>query len=433
MRLFRTRSASKRSNSFKSSSNRTSKSTPTSPLPPPQSFSPPSPRSPKDSPPDFVKRRTKIPLLLLDRPFMSSTEFLIDSRYRNLKLIGAGSYAIVVSAIDSLTNTTVAIKKILSAFASSRMARHTLREIRLLRHLKHPHIVQLLDIDVPHIYESWDEVYLVTPALTMDLRSALDRRAIPAGTVTKRVAYQLLVALAHLHSKGIMHRDVKSRNVLLDDNLNVQLCDLGHSRFYSKANREDELQSPVREPELTGGVTTIIQSAPELSLGAPYDAEVDIWAAACVIAELLHPEHRFLFDNTGRHSHIQEIIDVVGFPGEEMMDSLPEFGSWYLKRQKRTTKGHNRVAELLGPKADPLAVDLLIKMLRFSPKDRLSARKALEHPWFDEVRGGSKDGGGSYDFAMSEPPRKTSKGKLKDLVWGEVVAFHPEAPALGVH
>lgn len=381
---------------------------------------------------EFVKRRVRVQLALLDRPYMSDTEFIVDARYRSLRMLGAGSYGIVVSALDSLTGQRVAIKKIFNAFATSRMARHVLRELRLLRHLRHPHVVQLLDIDVPRMYSAWEEVYIVTPLLTTDLRSALLDRKLEDRTLQKRVAYQTLLALEHLHSVGIMHRDVKSRNLLLDDDMNVQLCDLGRSRFYSKANREDELKVPVKEPELTGGVSTMIQSAPELSLGAPYDAEVDIWAAGCVIAEIVHPEHKFLFDYTSKQSHVQEIIDVVGYPSKEILDILPDFGQWYLKRQRRAKGAKNRVGELLGSNPDPLVVDLLEKMLRFSPKERLSAKHALRHRWFDEIRTNEVEITEPYNFALSEPQRNTSKAELKNLVWEEVVAFHPEAPSLGV-
>lgn len=386
--------------------------------------------------PDFVKRRVKVPLAIIERPLMSETDFIVDARYKSFKLIGSGSYGIVVSAIDSTTNARVAIKKLLNAFANSRMARNVLRELRLLRHLNHPHIVQLLDIDVPRLYDSWDEVYLVTPLLQMDLRDALKQRLFMDQGIKKKIGYQLLQALDHLHSLEIMHRDVKSRNVLLDDGFNVQLCDLGHSRFYSNAVQEDKTDEPPREPELTGRVSTVIQSAPELSLGAPYDAGVDIWAAGCVIAEMVHPEHNFLFDHTNTRSHLREIVDVVGFPSQDELRMLPEFGAWYSKLHERGhSTGRNRIGELLGQSADPVVVDLLEKMLRITPQDRISAKEALQHEWFDEIRGsvGEEAVKEGYNFAMSEPPKRTGKEALKNLVWEEVVAFHPEAPLLGVH
>lgn len=384
---------------------------------------------------EMVKRRVRVQLAIIERPLMTETEFLVDSRYRSVKLIGSGAYGIVCSAIDTQTKSRVAIKKILNAFHHPKMARHVLREVRLLRHLNHPHIVQLLDIDVPQQYRAWTSVYIVTSLLDMDLKTAMKARIIDSPLKQKKVAYQMLLALEHMHSLGLMHRDVKSRNLLLDKDFNVQLCDLGESRFYSLANRDlidEETVKLQEEPELSGVITTMIQSAPELSLGAEYDAEVDIWAAGCVIAELVHKNHEYLFDSTSKQSHVQEIINIVGYPGAEINELLPDHGKWYLKLMKKSSSDRNRIAEKLGPDVDPQALDLVTKMLRFSPKKRLSAQRVLQHPWFDEVRNDESFQKESYDFAKTEPHRKSSKSELKNMVWEEVVAFHPEAPSLGV-
>lgn len=434
---------------------------------------------------------------------MTEVEYFIDARYSKLKVIGSGSFGVVASAIDSTTGQRVAIKKILSAFSTTRSARHVLREVRLLHHLKHRHIVQLLDIDVPAQYRSWDDVYIVTPLLRTDLRSALNDGLLSTPVDQKRVAFQLLLALDHMHSHDLMHRDVKTRNVLLNHDLSsAQLCDLGHSRFYHNCNIDDkpgpsssastcsstssspvqsQLQPPctventfyrafngegnvhedmldqpplspaasmtgaptassddidqTEHPDLTSAVTTMIQSAPEISLSPEYDSKVDIWAAGCVIADIVHPSAT-LFDHTGRRSHMHEILEVVGFPTEDDMRQLPDYSTWFmkLKKQKQSAQGPT-LRQRLGPDVDPEALDLITNMLRFNPHQRPSAQQAMNHPWFDEVRAeltfAEEDE--RYNFAKSEPTRKASRAQLKDLVWKEVVAFHPEAPNLGVH
>ena len=385
---------------------------------------------------EMVKRRVRVSLAILERPLMTETEFLVDARYRSVKLIGSGAYGIVCSAIDSVTRSRVAIKKILNAFSHIRLARRTLREIRLLRHLNHPHIVRLLDVDVPQQYKAWDSVYIVNTLLDMDLKTAMRSGKIDTPYKQKKVAYQMLLGLEHMHSLGLMHRDVKSRNLLVDKDLNLQICDLGESRFYSGTNRYsiDESTPCIvhDEPNLSGVITTMIQSAPEISLGAEYDAGVDIWAAGCVIAELVHKEHEYLFDSTSKRSHVKEIIEIIGYSDSDIDEALPEQGRRYLRQLNVSKSSDNRVGELLGPDVDPLALDLITKMLRFSPKKRLSAKRALQHPWFDEVRESNKTKKGAYKFAQTEPHSKTSKSELKNLVWEEVVAFHPEAPHLGV-
>ena len=381
----------------------------------------------------MIKRRVKINLASITNPMMTDTIFEVHKRYRNLKLVSIGSYGIVVSATDDSTDERVAIKKIFNAFTSSRMARHVLREVRLLHYLKHPHIVPLLDIDVPNHYKAWEEVYIVTPLLSRTLREAMLQGRLEDSISQKRAAYQMLVALLHLHDAGIMHRDIKSYNILLDDDNNVQLCDLGEARFYSKANRDwlnEEKEDSTKEPELTGHLTTMIVTAPEIALGAPYDAEVDIWAAGCVIAELVHPKHDHLFDTISNRAHLQEIVDIVGYPTQDIMDVLPAFGQWYLKRLKRHSG--KSMKDILGDQVDPLAMDLLQQMLKFSPKQRISAKQALQHPWFDDVRQPNEEVKEGYQFEKSEPPKGTSKAELKSLVWDEVVSFHPWAPSMGV-
>lgn len=397
---------------------------------------------------EMVKRRVKAPVAIFDRPLMTEVEFIIDARYHAVKVIGSGSFGVVACAIDSTTGHRIAIKKILSTFSSTRSARYVLREVRLLRHLKHPNIVKLLDIDVPYQYRSWDEVYIITSLLRTDLRSALNDGLINTLKQKKKIGFDLLFALEHMHSLGLMHRDVKSRNLLLNNDLdNAELCDLGHSRFYSKSNKEFDLEfdaalKATDEPDLSGSVTTMIQSAPEISLNSDYDMKVDVWSAGCVIAELIHPENETLFDSTGKNSHLMEIFDVTGYPTDEEVKFLPDHAKWFIRlksgRANSRDAAGNRsklkqklcITDEDGNKDSANVLDLLSRMLQFSPSNRLSAKEALDHAWFDDVRQERVVPVEPYDFGTSEPPRKASKAELKELVWKEMVAFHPEAPQL---
>lgn len=404
---------------------------------------PPSVKPPSTKPPETVdppqengsfelkKRRVHVPVTIFDKPLVSELEFIVDPRYQSLKMLGCGSFGVVVSAIDKTTGDNVAIKRIDGAFSSLRMARYVLRELRLLHHLRHPNIVSLLDVDMPNKMRYWDEVYIVTPLLKMDLTTAFRKGLVDNKRIQKRIAYQLMLGLEHMHSLGLMHRDVKPRNVLLDENLNAQLCDLGHSRFHSKANRELDIDlhdSLFDEPDLSGVITTMIQSAPELTLGAEYDAAVDIWAAGCVIAQIVRRDHETLFDNTGKNSHLTEIFQVVGYPSEKEVAGYADYGKRFVKRsQKANRKGASKTfGEAVGIGVDKQAVNLLERMLCFSTSDRLTASEALEHPWFDEVREPAAVNREAYDFAKSEPNRKATKVQLKQLAWQEVSSFHPE-------
>lgn len=388
---------------------------------------------------EMTKRRARMPVAMFDRPFVSEIEFIVDTRYSSLKVIGTGSFGVVASANDAYTSQRVAIKKILGAFATAKMARYVLREVRLLRHLCHPNIVHLLDIDVPRQYRAWDEVYIVTPLLRMDLTTALKQGIIKTPAQQKRIAYQILSALNHMHSLGLMHRDVKARNIVLDDDLNAQLCDLGHSRFYSKANRDLDLESDSEikdadEPNLSGCLTTIVQSPPEMGFGIAYDATVDIWSAGCVIAEMVQPGHEGLFDSTGRAGHLAEILTLTGPHTAEELGILPNYAQIAARKLASKDPSRNSMSDIIGMRlgrnADALVVDLLQSMLQFSPLKRISASQALNHPWFDDVRQAPWGGNETYNFGQSEPPRRATKAQMKQLVWKEVVAFHPEVAAM---
>ncbi|KAK1867252.1 hypothetical protein I4F81_009759 [Pyropia yezoensis] len=101
------------------------------------------------------------------------TPFLVSARYADLRLLARGSYGVVARATDRATKQPVAIKKVHAAFDTVADARHLLREVRLLRHLRHPHVLPLLDVDAPVDYKSWADVYLVMPLLDTDLEVLL--------------------------------------------------------------------------------------------------------------------------------------------------------------------------------------------------------------------------------------------------------------------
>lgn len=387
---------------------------------------------------DVIKRRARIPVFMFDRPLTTEVEFVVDARYHSLKVIGHGSFGVVARAVDSRTSGSVAIKKIISAFSSSKSARRVLREVRLLRHLKHPNIVRLLDIDIPNHYRSWNEVYLTTPLLKMDLHTALKKNLIFSVKLKKTVAFQILTAIAHMHSLGLMHRDVKSRNVVLDEKWNVQLCDLGSARFFSKFGHQDDLVrseelDDKHEPGLSVDCTTPVQAAPEISLNMEYDSMVDVWAAGCVIGQILKCDHEGLFDSTSRNGHLSEILFLVEHPTDDDLDVLPNHARWMVKRLIRGSSLLRRdsaprasmIHSKLGKDMDPLAVDLVEKMLQFSPSKRLTACQALDHPWFDDVRVADCAPKESYDFRNSEPRRNATRAQLKQLVWHEVLSFRP--------
>lgn len=418
-----------------------------------------------------------LPALPLRRSTIDYTPFVVSARYTNLGLIARGSGTVLVSATDvgrgagaGTFARQVAIKKVPDVGASATTIRQLLREIRILRSVSHPHLLQLLDLAITPSDGGAGkraDVYLVTPlAKGGDLGAALAGAAAGwrpplADATLRRVMYQTLSALAALHDAGVVHRDVKPDNIFLtgggsDGVGDVLLGDFGLSRYIPtrrpRATRESSrgtlsssawrvtqpatttLESAVMtsadDAGLTQGVATYGYRPPELSVRRrrrcrpAYDASMDLWAAGVVLAQALVPGARLPAKAL--------TLTWAGGAGSKPWD-VPV---WIAAAA--------RMAGVQEPPAD--AVDLLRRLLAVDPAARISASEAVAHPYVAGSaakalkgggfgilggRGGGGVGGGptrggTAGGARLEPPAGAGKGELGAMLWSEVTAFHPE-------
>lgn len=148
-----------------------------------------------------------------------------------------------------------------------------MREISLLKNMKHHAIVQLFDVIV-----SGGFIYLVFEYLDMDLKKLLDRKkSLVTPNVVKSYLYQLLQAIDYCHTNRILHRDLKPQNLLLDCRGHIKLADFGLARNFN---------IPLRA--YTHEVVTLWYRAPEILLGSKlYSTGVDIWSLGCIFAEMV--------------------------------------------------------------------------------------------------------------------------------------------------
>ena len=146
------------------------------------------------------------------------TEFIVDKRYEIKEPAGSGAYGTVVIAHDINKQQEVAIKKIERAFEHKLFAKRTLRELRILRLLSHENVVQLKTIQKPQDKESFNEIYAVFEMMETDLGSIIKSNQELSIQHIQFFLYQILRGMKYVHSAGILHRDLKPRNLLVNSN-----------------------------------------------------------------------------------------------------------------------------------------------------------------------------------------------------------------------
>lgn len=294
--------------------------------------------------------------------------------YEKLEKIGEGTYGKVYKARDKRTGRLVALKKTRLEMEDEGVPSTALREVSLLQMLSHSiYIVRLLCV------ESVDEngkpqLYLVFEYLDSDLKKYIDSHGrgngnpIPAKTI-QSFMYQLLKGVAHCHGHGVMHRDLKPQNLLVDKEKGLlKIADLGLGRAFT-----------VPLKSYTHEIVTLWYRAPEVLLGAShYSTSVDMWSVGCIFAELSRKTP--LFPGDSELQQLLHIFRLLGTPTEESWPGVNKLRDWH-EYPQWLAQNLSRAVPDMGPDA----LDLLSRMLMFDPAKRVSAKAALHHPFFDDL------------------------------------------------
>ncbi|KAG2176121.1 hypothetical protein INT43_005354 [Umbelopsis isabellina] len=282
----------------------------------------------------------------------------------NLHLLG--TYGIVYKAQNRDTNEVVALKRIRLDNEEEGVPCTAIREISLLKELKHPNILRLYDV-----LHTEKKLTLIFEYLDSDLKKFLDSYGGDIDILTiKQFMYQLLKGIAFCHEHRVLHRDLKPQNLLINKKGELKLGDFGLARAFG---------IPVRN--YSHEVVTLWYRAPDVLMGSrQYSTSIDLWSAGCIFAEM--SSGRPLFPGSSISDQLQRIFKVLGTPTEETwpgVSRLPEY--------KRDFEIFGRIPlESLLPKLDPLGIDLLKRLIEYVPEKRLSANEALRHPYFDDLR-----------------------------------------------
>lgn len=324
----------------------------------------------------------------------------ISEKYAPVGKIGEGTYGLVYKARmvhppqnndpPLSTESFVAVKKFKSFKSGDGISPTAIREIKLLRELKNPYIVNLIDVMLD---EADKALYLVFDYAEHDLLEMIrwhhNRVAHPMPMQTvKSLLWQILQGMNYLHKNWIIHRDLKPSNILVtgadkppNERGCVKIADFGLARLF---------QAPLKPlTDVDAVVVTIWYRAPELLLGAKhYTKAIDLWAIGCIFAELVTSKPLFQGQEKERKGddrnpfqadQIDKIFRILGKPSLDQWPSAQHLPNWHLAQawQQHPNILQDRVRGLTSA-----GYDLLEKLLEYDPTKRISAENALRHPFF---------------------------------------------------
>ncbi|BBH04174.1 MAP kinase 9 [Prunus dulcis] len=370
------------------------------------------------------------------------TEYGEASRYQVQEVIGKGSYGVVGSAIDTHTGEKVAIKKINDVFEHVSDATRILREIKLLRLLRHPDIVEIKHIMLPPSRREFRDIYVVFELMESDLHQVIKANDDLTPEHYQFFLYQLLRGLKYIHTANVFHRDLKPKNILANADCKLKICDFGLARVSF-----NDAPSAIF---WTDYVATRWYRAPELcgSFFSKYTPAIDIWSIGCIFAEILTGKP--LFPGKNVVHQLDLMTDLLGTPSTESiarfchknaLSRLPQNFSIFFALTIlviRNEKARRYLSSMRKkqpvpfthkfPNADPLALRLVEQLLAFDPKDRPTAEEALADPYFHGLANVDREPStqpiSKLEFEFER--RKLTKDDVRELIYREILEYHPQ-------
>ncbi|ESQ36561.1 hypothetical protein EUTSA_v10006913mg [Eutrema salsugineum] len=327
-----------------------------------------------------------------------AAEALVDwaprraSTFEKLEKIGQGTYSSVYRARDLLHNKIVALKKVRFDLNDIESVKFMAREIIVMRRLDHPNVLKLEGLITAPVSSS---LYLVFEYMDHDL---LGLSSLPGVKFSepqvKCYMRQLLSGLEHCHSRGVLHRDIKGSNLLIDSNGVLKIADFGLATFFD----------PAKTGPLTSHVVTLWYRPPELLLGAShYGVGVDLWSTGCILGELYAGKP--ILPGKTEVEQLHKIFKLCGSPTENYWrkQKLPSSAGF-----KTAIPYRRRLSEMF--KDFPASVlSLLETLLSIDPDHRSSANCALESEYFK-----TKPFACDPSYLPKYPPSKEIDAKLRD-------------------
>jgi cyclin-dependent kinase-like len=289
------------------------------------------------------------------------------NKYEVLGVVGEGAYGVVLKCRNKESGEVVAIKKFKESEDDEILRKTTLREVKILRMLKHNNIVSLKEA-----FKRKSKLYLVFEYADKNLLEVLEEQ--PSGLdpeVVRAYIYQLVLAIHWCHSNSVIHRDIKPENLLINlRTKTLKLCDFGFARVISRNNEE-----------LTDYVATRWYRAPELLLGsANYSFGVDMWAIGCILGEVSNGQPLFPGDSEVDQLYIiQKVLGPLTAEHQEMFMLNPRFAGLKFPDMSKPETLQKKYVGVLSKRA----LNIMKWLLGMAPSDRPSAEQCLQHNYFE--------------------------------------------------
>ncbi|KAJ5953417.1 Serine/threonine-protein kinase bur1 [Penicillium verhagenii] len=296
--------------------------------------------------------------------------------------LGEGTFGEVYKARSKKDNSVLALKKILMHHEKEGFPITAIREIKILKVLSHPNVLQLKEMAVERSKgegRKKPSMYMVTPYMEHDLSGLLENPSVQfTEPQIKCYLMQLLEGLRYLHASRILHRDMKAANLLISNGGILQIADFGLARPFDEPPPQAGKGGGEAKREYTALVVTRWYRPPELLLSLrKYTTAVDMWGVGCVFGEMF--KGKPILSGSSDLNQAQLIFNLVGTPNDENMpgwSSLPG-----CEGVKNFGFKRGNLADVFKDQ-NPAAVSLLTELLKLDWRKRVNAIDALKHPYF---------------------------------------------------
>ena len=300
--------------------------------------------------------------------FYTSITEIINSNflYKRLGLIDSGTYGKVFKVKNFKFKKIYACKEVKLTAKKDELNFFALREINLLLSINHPNIIFVREAKMNLLAEKF---FIIMEYCNFDIRSILESKTKFSITQIKTIFKQLLFGMSTLHDNFIIHRDLKTSNILLTKKGILKICDFGMARIFN-----------FKSKFMSQEVVTLWYRPPEILLGQKnYTSSVDLWALGCILSELVTSE--VLFSGRSELDQLIKIFNGLGTPTSEIwlnLHSLP-----FTKKIIFPLQPYNDTFSKMYGKMDSITIDLIQKFLVYDPLKRISVNLALRHQFFN--------------------------------------------------